>query len=72
MDRLAVKSKNLKSVGYDEESMTLQVEFHRGGIYDYYPITSEGYMNLMNAPSKGQYFESRIKKDQSIKCVKVN
>lgn len=33
MTREAVKSSNLKSVGYDKDSKTLQVEFHSGQVH---------------------------------------
>jgi KTSC domain len=33
MERQPVSSSNLKSVGYDPRSRTLEIEFHNGGVY---------------------------------------
>lgn len=38
MNRNPVSSSNVKSVGYDSESSRLEVEFHHGGIYQYYGV----------------------------------
>ena len=61
MDRLPVQSSNLSTVGYDEASMTLEIEFLKGGIYQYYNVPQSEYANLMNAESKGTYFTHNIR-----------
>ena len=33
MERIPVESSNLASVGYDSDSLTLEIEFNSGGIY---------------------------------------
>ena len=38
MERIAVESSNLASIGYDEASMVLEVEFKHGGIYQYFDV----------------------------------
>ena len=35
MDRTPVQSSNIRSVGYDPASRTLEVEFHSSGLYQY-------------------------------------
>lgn len=62
MNRQSVTSSNLKSVGYDASSQTLEIEFHHGGIYEYYNVPSGIYEGLMNASSHGTYFDANIKK----------
>jgi hypothetical protein len=62
MNRAPVSSSNLKSVGYDEASSTLEVEFLHGGIYQYSGVPETRYSSLMSAPSKGEYFDANIKK----------
>lgn len=62
MERKAVDSSNLKSVGYNETSHTLEVEFHHGGIYQYYNVPESVYLGLMKASSHGTYFDQEIKK----------
>ena len=61
MKRQSVQSTNLRSVGYDEISRELEIEFHSGGIYKYSSVPLSVYQGLMNAASKGRYFHSYIK-----------
>ncbi|MBI4825314.1 MAG: KTSC domain-containing protein [Nitrospirae bacterium] len=62
MNRTAVSSSNLASVGYDPESMVLEIEFHSGGIYQYSNVPESKYEGLMKAGSHGTYFDTYIKK----------
>ena len=59
MLRQSVSSSNLKSVGY--ENGILEVEFHGGGIYQYYGVPENVYYALMAASSKGRYLENVVK-----------
>lgn len=61
MNRRPVASSNLASVGYDERSRRLEIEFHRGGIYQYFDVPKHIYSALMQAASKGKYFHHAIK-----------
>ena len=61
MNREPVASSNLTSIGYDESSQTLEVEFMNGTIYQYYNIGAGLFESLMRAPSKGQFFNQNIK-----------
>ena len=61
MKRTAVESSNLASVGYDEETKTLEIQFHSGGIFQYDDIEKEVFEDLMNAESHGRYFMSMIR-----------
>jgi hypothetical protein len=61
MERQPVSSSNLASVGYDEDSATLEVEFKSGAIYRYYNVPSFEYERLMAASSHGIYFNANIK-----------
>lgn len=60
MRMIPVVSSNLVAVGYDEETMTLRIQFHNG-TYDYYNVPPEVYQGLMNAPSHGKYHAAYIK-----------
>ncbi|WP_417854921.1 KTSC domain-containing protein [Xanthomarina gelatinilytica] len=62
MKRDYVNSSNLASVGYDSDSNILEVEFLKGGIYQYYDVPESEYNSLMNASSHGSYFDLNIKK----------
>lgn len=61
MKRQPVDSTNLKSVGYDKASKTLEIEFQNGGVYEYYEVPKEEFDDLMSANSKGSYFMSNIR-----------
>lgn len=61
MVRQPVSSSDLRSVGYDAANSILEIEFHSGGVYQYFSVPSNTYQSLMSAPSHGQYFHSHIK-----------
>ncbi|HDC4550117.1 KTSC domain-containing protein [Enterobacter kobei] len=63
MERKAVNSSNLASIGYDEPSQTLEIEFHHGGVYQYYDVPGHVYMELISAGSIGSYFSHNIRND---------
>ena len=62
MERIPVQSTNLVSVGYDTGSLTLEIEFNTGSIYQYFGVPQNVYEELMGAASKGRYFDQNIKK----------
>ncbi|RZK45139.1 MAG: KTSC domain-containing protein [Hymenobacter sp.] len=62
MTRIPVTSSNLSSVGYDDNSQTLEIAFRSGGIYQYSYVTATVYQELMDASSHGKYFDRCIKK----------
>ena len=51
----------IESVDYDDEEMTLTIEFVRGGEYSYARVSSEVYLAFVDSPSKGKFFSSEIK-----------
>lgn len=61
MDRQYVSSSNLRSVGYDAETETLEIQFNSSGIFQYYNVPERIYEGLMNASSKGSYLHTYIK-----------
>lgn len=61
MDRVAVESTNLSSVGYDEDSSILEVEFNDGSVYQYYSVPYYVFNELLTASSKGKYFHKNVK-----------
>jgi hypothetical protein len=63
MVRESVSSTNLKSVGYDSETETLEIEFSRGDVYEYYDVPEHIFISLMNASSHVKYFYKNIKND---------
>jgi len=61
MNRVAVTSSNIVSVGYDQATQVLEVEFRSGGIYRYTGVTQEQHQELMAAPSIGSHYHAHIK-----------
>lgn len=61
MNRISVSSSNIASVGYDESSQTLEVEFNSGGIYEYYGVPEYVHQELISASSVGGYFSQRVR-----------
>ena len=61
MQRINVKSSNLKSVGYDSNEKTLEIEFLNGAVYQYFNVPPEIYNTLMRASSHGRYFNKYIR-----------
>lgn len=67
MERQNVRSSNIASIGYDESSETLEIEFNRGGIYQYSNVPLSVYNRLMIASSHGVFFAAHIKDSYSSK-----
>ena len=62
MNRTLVISSHLDSVGYDPNSKTLEIEFKISGrVYQYCNVPEDVYQSLMQASSKGRYFNAHIK-----------
>jgi len=61
MDRIPVASSSVVSVGYDERSFELEIEFHNGRVYRYRDVPIAAYRLLMRAPSIGEYVNTVIK-----------
>ena len=60
MERQRVSSSNIRSIGYDNSTSTLEVEFINGRIYQYYNVSESVYSALMSASSHGQYLAANI------------
>ena len=62
MEREEVDSSNIISIGYEEETETLEVEFHGGRVYQYYGVPNHIHRDLMSADSHGGFLDSHVKK----------
>jgi hypothetical protein len=60
MRRQAVQSTAIRSIGYDPENQTLEIEFLNGRIYRYFGVHEFLHRGFMLADSKGDYFRRRI------------
>ena len=61
MNRTVVASSNIQSVGYDAESLTLEVEFLAGSIYQYFDVPAQIYDALIGADSVGVFFAANVR-----------
>ena len=61
MERKHVDSSNIESIGYDSESQTLEIEFLKGSIYQYFDVPQNVYEEMMVADSQGKYLAQNIK-----------
>jgi hypothetical protein len=61
MERVPVSSTQLTSVGYDPATLTLEIEFRKGGVYQYVGISAETHERLMTAESIGTFFNTVIR-----------
>jgi hypothetical protein len=61
MNSTAVESTTLAAVAYDESQEALQLEFRGGEIYRYCGVPAGVHKKLLNAASKGSYFNRVIR-----------
>lgn len=69
MERIAVSSSNVGAIGYEAETLTLEVEFNNGSIYQYHGVPQDVYDSLMQSGSKGTFLNTNIK--GSYGCTKL-
>ena len=69
--RTFVSSSAIRSVGYDQASNVLEIEFPNGTVYQYYDVPKSVYQGLMNAESHGRYFHQHVR-DKSYRYQKTN
>lgn len=61
MERVPVDSSNIATIGYDVDSATLEIEFLRGGVYQYFDVPEQIYEDIMSADSAGKYLNTNVK-----------
>ena len=61
LERQPVKSRILRSVGYDESSKILEIEFHSGLVYEYLGVPPKVYKDLMSSDAVGKYFSDKVR-----------
>ena len=70
MERKSVNSSTIRSVGYEPNSQTLEIEFTSGSIYQYSRVSPEIYRKLMAAPTIGSYFKNNIEDEFTTKRIR--
>ena len=61
MQNTPLSSTSIRSLGYDQPSQTLEVEFLNGVIYQYYNVPENVHSEMMKADSKGKFLHLYIK-----------
>lgn len=69
MDRVPVKSSNIREVGYDQDSNILEILFVDGGLYRYFDVPLTVYEGILSAISPGKYFHANVLK--VYRCVRI-
>jgi len=69
MNRTPVISSHVASIGYDPNTMTLEVEFRDGSVYQYFDVPETEHQYLMSASSVGTYLSQNIK--TSYRCARI-
>ena len=62
MARAPVVSSVIQSIGYDAEHAVLEIEFVSQQVYRYHFVPRQVWNELMQAASKGRYFDGCIRK----------
>jgi len=60
MRRIPVRSSVIATVGYDDETAVLEVEFRSGDRYQYFAVPPSVHRALLEADSPGAYFNKHI------------
>ena len=69
MERKRVNSSKIRSIGYDEKSMVLEVEMTNGQVFQYSKVYPEVYRRFMNAPNPTAFFDDKIAEEYTAKRV---
>lgn len=58
---ISVSSSNIRSIGYDDRTSTLTVEFRGNSLYEYYNVPQYVFEAFRRAGSKGTFHADHIK-----------
>ena len=70
MHRFPIPSTEITQVGYQEDSETLEIQFVKGGVYQFFNVPSKVFDEFMSAPSKEGYYHSKI--GERFPCSRVS
>ena len=65
MQRQDVTSTMIKSIGFDPESSTLEIEFNSGPVWQYFDYPESNWYEFEATESKGKFFHREIKNNYS-------
>lgn len=62
MVRIPVESTDVVSIGYEEDTRTMEVQFQTGAVYVYYEVPQDFFEQFLTAPSKGKFVNYVLKR----------
>ncbi|ADE57058.1 KTSC domain-containing protein [Aminobacterium colombiense] len=65
MDRQNVNSSIIRSIGYDANNSTLEIEFNSGPVWQYFDFPESLWLEFEASESKGHFFRLKIKNQYS-------
>jgi hypothetical protein len=71
MQRQAVVSSNIASIGYDQQTKVLEVEFKSGTVYQYTDVPAVLFDQLVQSPSVGKHFGEHVRSKFASKKVEA-
>jgi len=71
VERMSVKSRILRSVGYNDSTKILEIEFQTGLLYQYSGVPQKVYADLMHSGEIGKYFSEKVRPKFPAKQVVV-
>ncbi len=71
IQRVAVPSTVIPTVGYDADRRILEIEFHNGAVYQYFGVPQYVYEDLTSAETPGRYFNQHIRNQFTYRQVAV-
>jgi KTSC domain len=70
MFRAPVSSSVVASIGYNEGTKTLEIEFVSGSVYRYFGVGLDVFEDFRDASSKGAFFNEHIKDEYPCERIK--
>jgi hypothetical protein len=61
VERKPVKSRILRSVGYDDSMKIMEIEFQNGQVYQFSGVPKKVHADLMHAGEIGKYFSEKVR-----------
>ena len=61
MERQNVKSRILRSVGYNDSSKILEIEFQNGLVYQFLDVPPKVYADLIHSGEIGKFFTDKVR-----------
>jgi hypothetical protein len=69
VERTPVKSRILRSVGYEEKTKILEIEFQNGEVHQFSLVPPKVFADLMRSEEIGKYFSEKVRPKFQSKLV---